>query len=122
MDWIGSDEFLEGEELEQALAEIEEELAQETKYWQEAKLPPAGLIYQLGPQQFEHHCHGETFLRLFMMMGLTEDQVNLVYRQTVLKELRGLRKVAKEAQREALRHAIVDGVNVVKPPPRMDIP
>jgi hypothetical protein len=105
------DDMLEGDELTYALEKVNAQLEEEESYWQQNNLPPAHSIYQMGQQQFLHHCHSQAYVELFKELGFTDDQLNLVFKQVVLHELQSLRKVAKEVRRQE----IVNGVNVIRP-------
>lgn len=103
--------------LADALGELDRQLEEEMSYWQQNQLPPAQMIYQMGPQEFDHHCHSEAFIELFRILGFSKEQLNLIYKTVALRELQGLRKIAKEARKESLRAAIVDGTGIIPPRP-----
>ena len=95
-------------------------LDEEIGYWQQNKLPPAQSIYVMGPQEWDHHVHSEAFMEMFRILGFTKDQMDYVYKKVMLKELQGLRKVAREFRQQAIRQGIVEGVNLVPPRPPLD--
>ena len=99
-------EIPEGDALAEGLVDLDEKLAEEQTFWQNAQLPPAAAIYQMGQQEFHHHCHSEMFIELFRILGFSDDQMNYVFKTVALREQQGLRKIAKEARRKS----IIDGI------------
>jgi hypothetical protein len=99
------------DELDAVTAEIEAE----QELWKEARLPAPGQMWRMGDGEFQYHCHTEALVRLIREI-VGEDKMNLVYKQVILEELKTMRRAAADVRSQALRNAIVDGIDVIRPP------
>lgn len=98
------------------LERVDRELKEEFEIWDEM-----GVIivntYRMNQTEWHHHVALLACERLLKeKLGVTEDEWQLFMKKTMLDEARSFRKIVKQAQSQALRSAIVDGVGVIRPP------
>jgi len=103
-------------QLEKVTADLEEEMT----LWGKDRLPSAAEMFRMGDGEFQHHCHTEALTRIVReILDVSEDQMNLIYKEVVLREMRTLRKAAALARRQAMREHITKGVINKTPPPEI---
>ena len=87
--------------------QIQKQLDAESKRWEAAGLPPPQAIYQLGPNQFMHHCHVLAISRLLIeKLGVSEEEAELTLKEVALEESKQLFDLALQARREQIARGI----------------
>lgn len=104
------------EEVINQLKQLNAGLDEEYGYWKNANLPHPSNLFQFGSMQFTFNCEHKTVIKLLKeKFGLTQAELDLVFKQVVLEEMQTLRRIAKDARSQMIRQQIVDGVGIVKP-------
>lgn len=104
------------EEVIEQLRQMNADLDQEYEFWKNAQLPHPSMLYQFGNQQFFFSCEHKTIIKLLReKFGISQADLDLVFKRVVLEEMQTLRKIAKEARSQAIRQQIVDGIGIARP-------
>lgn len=73
--------------------------------------------WRMGDMEFAWRCEQLTIVRILTeKLGMSQDELDLYFKETVLEQLTELLPVWKERRDEARRQAIIDGVNPLRPP------
>jgi len=90
---------------------VTKELDEEMEHWKEARLPSPDNIWRMNEDEFKHHCHLEAIIQIIKdKFEMSEDELNLYLRTTVLEEMRTIRQGAATLRRQALQQDILRGV------------
>ena len=107
----------EGGSIKAQLEQVEAELKAEADRWDEARIPFIGSIYRMNENEFMHHVHVLALTRMLNeCLGITDDQITLMIKKVFVEEMKKTFPLVQDARNQALRNAIVDGVNIIRPP------
>jgi len=107
----------EGGSIKVQLEQIEADLKEEADRWEAANIPFIGNIYRMNTNEFMHHVHVLALTRMLKdYLGVTEDKIQLMIKTVFLEEMKNTFPLVQDARNQAIRNAIVDGVNIIKPP------
>lgn len=112
----------EGGTVKARLEDVTRKLDEELELWKQHEI--THTAFRLGDRELDMLIHINAIVRMFKEhMGISEDQLNLIYKEEFLKSLQNLRPVVVEgleqAKRQAIQEQLTKGI-FIRPPENKD--